>query len=202
MITAYHFIKIRKFRIHLYIWYYWQCWKNCGVQYHTPPFFFLRFYFFPFAPQSPPVHSCIFFVVGPSSCGMWDAASAWPDERCHVRAQDSNQWSPGPPKLEHANLTTRPRVRPQYLLFLCHIQRKPPQSSDKQLYRVWTEELAFVGKSLRSMKFDGKQSVGKALRHGPTLLLSQYSRASALWCLTSSMSATDTRSQSPWHTHL
>uniref|UniRef100_A0A9L0SMY6 Oxysterol binding protein 2 n=1 Tax=Equus caballus TaxID=9796 RepID=A0A9L0SMY6_HORSE len=23
-----------------------------------------------------PVHSCIFFVVGPSSCGMWEAASA------------------------------------------------------------------------------------------------------------------------------
>ena len=54
-------------------------------------FFFKRFYFFPFSPQSPPVHSCIFFVVGPSSCGMWDAASAWSDEQCHVRAQDWNQ---------------------------------------------------------------------------------------------------------------
>uniref|UniRef100_A0A9L0IRA6 Acylphosphatase n=1 Tax=Equus asinus TaxID=9793 RepID=A0A9L0IRA6_EQUAS len=27
----------------------------------------------------PPVHSCLFFVVGSSSCGMWDAASAWSD---------------------------------------------------------------------------------------------------------------------------
>uniref|UniRef100_A0A9L0R6C6 RRM domain-containing protein n=2 Tax=Equus TaxID=9789 RepID=A0A9L0R6C6_HORSE len=41
--------------------------------------------------QSPPVHSCIFFVVGPSSCGMWDTASAWFDEQCHVCAQDLNQ---------------------------------------------------------------------------------------------------------------
>ena len=58
-------------------------------------FSFLRFYLFPFSPQSPPVHSCIFLVVGPSSCGMWDATSVWPDERCHVRAQDPNQRNPG-----------------------------------------------------------------------------------------------------------
>ena len=50
-------------------------------------FFILRFYFFPFSPQSPPVHSCIFFVVGPSSCGMWDAASAWFDEQSAPRIQ-------------------------------------------------------------------------------------------------------------------
>ena len=31
---------------------------------HFYVFFFLRFYFFPFSPQSPQVHSCIFFVVG------------------------------------------------------------------------------------------------------------------------------------------
>uniref|UniRef100_A0A9L0SXI5 Dual specificity mitogen-activated protein kinase kinase 5 n=2 Tax=Equus TaxID=9789 RepID=A0A9L0SXI5_HORSE len=34
-------------------------------------------------------------VAGPSSCGMWDAASTWPDEWCHVHAQDPN---PGPPQ--------------------------------------------------------------------------------------------------------
>uniref|UniRef100_A0A9L0RMG5 NADP-retinol dehydrogenase n=1 Tax=Equus caballus TaxID=9796 RepID=A0A9L0RMG5_HORSE len=39
---------------------------------------------------SPQVHSCTFLAVGPSSCGMWDATSAWLDEQCHVRAQDSN----------------------------------------------------------------------------------------------------------------
>ena len=33
-------------------------------------FIYLRFYFFPFSPQSPPVHSCIFLVVDPSSCGI------------------------------------------------------------------------------------------------------------------------------------
>ena len=46
---------------------------------------------FPFSPQSPLVHSCVFLVVDPSSCGMQDAASAWPDERCHVHTQDPNQ---------------------------------------------------------------------------------------------------------------
>ena len=40
-------------------------------------FFFLRFYLFTFSPQSSLVHSCVFLVVGPSSCGMWDATSAW-----------------------------------------------------------------------------------------------------------------------------
>ena len=37
-------------------------------------------------------------VVGPSSCGMCDATSAWSDEQCHVRTQDLNQRNPGPPK--------------------------------------------------------------------------------------------------------
>ena len=75
-------------------------------------FFFLRFYFFPFFPQSPPVHSCIFFVVGPSSCGMWDAASVWFDEQRHVHAQDSNQRNTGPPAAESANSTTGPWGQP------------------------------------------------------------------------------------------
>ncbi|XP_070092719.1 uncharacterized protein [Equus caballus] len=61
---------------------------------------------------SPPVHSCTFFIVGPSSCGTWDAASAWLDEQCHVRAQDSNQRNTGPLAAERANLTTRPRGQP------------------------------------------------------------------------------------------
>uniref|UniRef100_A0A8C4MKI9 non-specific serine/threonine protein kinase n=1 Tax=Equus asinus asinus TaxID=83772 RepID=A0A8C4MKI9_EQUAS len=50
---------------------------------------FYYHYFSPFSPQSPSVHSCIFLVVSPG-CGMWDAASAWPDKQCHVRAQDLN----------------------------------------------------------------------------------------------------------------
>src|SRR3712207_2454129 len=44
---------------------------------------------------------------------MWDAASAWSDEQCHVRAQDSNQRNTGLPAAERANLTTRPRGQPQ-----------------------------------------------------------------------------------------
>ena len=90
-------------------------------------FFFLYF----FSPQSPQVHSCIFFVVGPSSCGMWDAASAWVDEPCHVRTQGSNQRNTGPPAAECGNLTTRPRGQPliifklyinsilEFIFFLC-----------------------------------------------------------------------------------
>ena len=47
--------------------------------------FFLKILFFPFSPQSPLVHSCIFFVVCPSSCSMWDSASAWFDEQSAPR---------------------------------------------------------------------------------------------------------------------
>src|SRR3712207_1760041 len=77
--------------------------------------FFLKILFFPFSPQSPPVHSCIFFVVGSSSCGMWDAASAWFDEQCHVRAQDSNQRNIGPAcsgarELNHSAMGPAPQV--------------------------------------------------------------------------------------------
>ena len=36
-----------------------------------------------------------------SGRAMWDAASAWPDEHCRVRAQDPNRRNPG-----CANLTT------------------------------------------------------------------------------------------------
>ena len=82
------------------------------------PFFSLSLkilFFFLFSPQSPPVHSCIFFVVGPTSCGMWDAASAWCDEQGHVHDQDSNQRNTGPPAVECASSTTRPRGQPSSL---------------------------------------------------------------------------------------
>ena len=51
-------------------------------------FLFFKDFIFSFFSQSSLVHSCIFLVVGPSSCGVWDAASAWLDGQCHVRAQD------------------------------------------------------------------------------------------------------------------
>nr|XP_044617552.1 craniofacial development protein 1 isoform X2 [Equus asinus] len=53
-----------------------------------------------------------------SGCGMWDAASAWFDEQCHVPAQDLNQRNTGPPAAECANLTTRPRGRPQHTILI------------------------------------------------------------------------------------
>ena len=52
-------------------------------------------------------------VVGPSSCGMWDAASAWPDERCNVCAQDPNLWFPWDANAECTNLTTWPQRQPK-----------------------------------------------------------------------------------------
>ena len=61
-------------------------------------YFIFKDFICPFSPQSPPVHSCTFLAAGPPSRGMRDAAPAWPDEQCHIRAQDSNRRNPGPPK--------------------------------------------------------------------------------------------------------
>ena len=80
-------------------------------------FFFFKILFFPFSPQSPPVHSCTFSVVGPSSCGMRDTAPAQLDEQRQVHAQDPNQRNTGPHAAEHANPTTRPRGQPLILAF-------------------------------------------------------------------------------------
>ena len=43
-------------------------------------FFFLRFYFSFFSSKPSGTQLYIFLVVGPSSCGMWDATSAWLNE--------------------------------------------------------------------------------------------------------------------------
>ena len=51
------------------------------------------FFFSALSPQPPHTQLCI-LVACPSSCGMWDAASTWPDERCHVRIQDPNPGLP------------------------------------------------------------------------------------------------------------
>ena len=40
--------------------------------------FFLFFLLLPKAPQ----YIVVYFVVAPSSCGMWDTASAWLNEQC------------------------------------------------------------------------------------------------------------------------
>ena len=49
---------------------------------------------------------------------MWDAASAWPVEWCHVHAQDPNRAT----KVECANLTTRPRGQPLFSLNLSELE--------------------------------------------------------------------------------
>src|SRR3712207_7010981 len=68
-----------------------------------------------FSPQSPPVHSCIFLVVGPSSCGMWDAASVWFDAQHHVGTQDSNQRNTGLPVARSEEHTSELQSR-QYIV--------------------------------------------------------------------------------------
>ena len=104
-------------------------------------FFFFKILFCPFSPHSPPVRSCIFFIVGPSSCGMWDATSAWFDEQCHVNAQDSNQRNTGPPAAERANLTTRPRGQPReshyfdYRSFVVCFEIRKCESSNFPLFQ-------------------------------------------------------------------
>ena len=56
---------------------------------------------------------------------MWDTASAWLDEWCHVHAQDSNWWNPRlPAEAERANLTTRPWGRPYFWAFLMRNRNK------------------------------------------------------------------------------
>ena len=49
-------------------------------------------FFFPllFLPKSPQ-YIVVYFSCDPSSCGMWDAASAWLDEQCPVHTQDPNR---------------------------------------------------------------------------------------------------------------
>uniref|UniRef100_A0A9L0JMK4 SS18 subunit of BAF chromatin remodeling complex n=1 Tax=Equus asinus TaxID=9793 RepID=A0A9L0JMK4_EQUAS len=70
-----------------------------------------------------------YIVVYSSSCGMWDAASVWSDEQCHVCTQDSNQRNTGPPAAERANLTTRPRGQPlDKILNACPMMHQQPPS--------------------------------------------------------------------------
>ena len=54
--------------------------------------------------------------MAPSSCGMWEAASAWLDERCHVwpRIRTSKPWGA---EVELENLTTQPQGGPSHQIF-------------------------------------------------------------------------------------
>ena len=49
---------------------------------------------------------------------MWDAATAWLDEQCHVCTWDPNPQTPG----RHVNLTTMPPGQPQAIEFCIPIE--------------------------------------------------------------------------------
>ena len=105
--------------------------------------FFLKILFFPCSPQSPPVHSCIFFVVGPSSCSMWDAASAWFDEQCHVHVQDyepTKHWAAcrGARELNHSATGPAPLKRNFWKVCFGEKEHKHRKSLRSQICsRMW-----------------------------------------------------------------
>ena len=103
------------------------------VQFFSNTIFLIRFFFptvanlflfFCFFSPNPPSTQLYILVVGPSSCGTWDAFSAWLDERCHAGAQDPNWRNPGPHELNHS--ATGPA--PQQILIVVireHLIKKP-----------------------------------------------------------------------------
>ena len=76
-------------------------------------FSFLSTFFFSLNPPSTELY---ILVVGPSSCGMWDAASMWPDDWRPCLRPGFEPAKPWVTVAECANLTTRPQGWP--LIFL------------------------------------------------------------------------------------
>ena len=70
---------------------------------------FKKFFFLLFLPLSPQ-YIVVYLVVGPSSCGISDAASAWPDVRCHVRPEDLNPMKPWAAELNHSVVGPDPKT--------------------------------------------------------------------------------------------
>ena len=61
----------------IFIWLINEKWPQCTLNLYFSYYKkFFKILFFPFSPQSSPVHSCIFFVVGPSSCSSSHAVAA------------------------------------------------------------------------------------------------------------------------------
>ena len=119
--------------------------------------FSLYIFFMLFSPQVPQ------YVVVYFSCGMWDATSAWPDECCHVRAQDPNQWNPGPWKWRAWTLTTRPWGRPPVYTFIFLnlnsvdvLARQSFQSKKIYIYwkHCWNERISKKLKDFIINRFD------------------------------------------------
>ena len=88
------------------------------------------FFFLLFIPKCPLVHSCIFYlwvllVVAcgtPPQCGLMSSAMSVP------RTRTAKAWAT---KVEHANLTTRPRGRPLEVLFKSLVSQPSTQPSGK-----------------------------------------------------------------------
>ena len=74
------------------------------------------------ATTAPPPAELYILVVGPSGCVIWDAASAWLDERCHVHARDLNWWNHRPQKQSMG--TKGQRDGPMHHLVFCVIFSK------------------------------------------------------------------------------
>ena len=90
-------------------------------------FFFLKISIF--SAKLPRTQLCI-FSCGSSSCGMWDAASTWPDKQCHVCVQDPNWGNPG---LQKQSARTQPLSHgagPQPLLLLRCEEMGAPRKRD------------------------------------------------------------------------
>ena len=66
-----------------------------------------------FFPESPNRELYVIFAH-PSSCCMWDAASAWPEKRC-IRVHLGSE--PGPSVMDRTHLTTKPRCWPKTEIF-------------------------------------------------------------------------------------
>ena len=63
---------------------------------------------------------------------MWDAASAWFDEQCHVHAQDSNQRNTGPPAAERANNHSATGPAPLTFFFKSHMKGQQSRQGSLQ----------------------------------------------------------------------
>ena len=112
---------------------FWQIMKK-SLNYVLYPVFYL----FCFISPNAPCTQLYILVAGPASCGMWDAASTWPDERCHVCAQDpclrpgSEPWAA---TAERVNITTRPQSRPHVS---CILEKKSTwYISEKFLFKMF-----------------------------------------------------------------
>ena len=78
----------------------------------APLCFFLKDFIFPFSPQSPPVQSCVFLVVGPSGCGMPPQHGLMSAAMSTLRIQTGESLGSrsGEPELNHLATGPAPKI--------------------------------------------------------------------------------------------